>query len=73
MGARKVGNLFSYKREAVNDTNHDVFVMTRRLRATVCLFNLHTQKRVEVSNHTFNLFYAPLSESVRVSRSQNQV
>ena len=73
MGIRKIGNLFSYKREAINDTNHDIFILTKRLRSTVCLFNLHTQKGVEVSNHIFNVFYTPLSKSVRVSRSQNQV
>jgi len=73
VGIRKVGNLFSYKREAVNDTNHDIFIFTKRLRSTVCLFNLHTQKSVEVSNHIFNVFYTPLSKSVRFSRSRNQV
>ncbi len=71
MYIRKVGDLFGYKRRAVNDTNHDVFVLLKRTETTIVLYNLHTQFKTMITHHIFASFYSPLSKSVRVSQAQN--
>ena len=73
MHIRKIGDLYGYRNNAVNDTNHDVFVLLRRTRTKIVLYNLHTQAKLKVTHHIFNVFYSPLSKGVRVSQIQNQV
>lgn len=68
---RQIGDLFGYRRRAVNDTNHDVFVLTKRGPRRVTLFNLNTRSEMKVSHHIFNVFYVPLSKGVRASQVQN--
>lgn len=71
MYTRKVGDLFGYKRKAVNDTNHDVFVLIKRGDRNVYLYNLHRKAEQKVSHHIFNVFYTPLSKGVRASQVLN--
>ena len=71
MYTRKVGDLFGYKNRAINDTNHDVFVLIKRGDREVCLYNLHTKAELKVSHHIFNVFYTPLSKGVRASQALN--
>jgi hypothetical protein len=73
MYTRKIGDLFGYRHNAVNDTNHDVFVLLERSDRDVVLYNLHAQAELKVTHHIFASFYSPLSKSVRVSQIQNQV
>ena len=73
MYIRKIGDLFGYRHNAVNDTNHDVFVLLKRRDRDVVLYNLHTQAELKVTHHLFNVFYSRLSKSVRISQIQNQV
>ena len=71
MYIRKIGDLFGYRNSAVNDTNHDVFVLLRSTKNDVVLYNLHTKAELYVAVYIFNAFYSPLSKSVRVSQTQN--
>ena len=71
MGIRKVGDLFGYKNRAINDTNHDVFVLIKRGDRDVYLYNLNTKAEQKVSYHIFNVFYTPLSKGVRASQVLN--
>lgn len=73
MYTRKIGDLFGYRHSAVNDTNHDVFVLLRRTKNEVVLYNLHTKAELKATFYIFNAFYTPLSKSVRTSQVQNQV
>ena len=71
MGIRKIGDLFGYRHNAINDTNHDVFVLIKRGDRNVYLYNLHSKAELKVSHHIFNVFYTPLSKGVRVSQALN--
>lgn len=71
MGIRKIGDLFGYRHNAINDTNHDVFVLVKRGDRNVYLYNLHSKAELKVSDHIFNVFYAPLSKGVRASQVLN--
>ena len=71
MAVRRIGELFGYRHNAINDTNHDVFVLLKRRSRGVVLYNLNTQAQLKVTHHIFNVFYSPLSKGVRVSQIQN--
>ena len=71
MGIRKIGDLFGYRHNAINDTNHDVFVLIKRGDRNVYLYNLHSKAELKVSHHIFNVFYTPLSKGVRASQVLN--
>ena len=73
MTMRRIGELFGYKNNAINDTNHDVFVLLKRTGQDVTLYNMHTQSHFTVTHHVFNMLYSPLSKGVRISQIQNQV
>ena len=73
MCIHRIGDLFGYRHNAVNDTNHDVFVLLKRTRTRIVLYNLYTQTEIKVTNHIFESSYSPLSKSVRAFQAQNQV
>jgi hypothetical protein len=70
MHVHGIGELFGYKHCAINDTNHDVFVLLKRTRTRIVLYNLYTQTEIKVTNHIFESSYSPLSKSVRASQAQ---